>query len=199
MLTVGFDLDLTLLESRPGIRRSLDALSAETGVAVDPDVVIARLGAKLEDELSEWFPAKDVPHACERYRAHYWEFCVDGGTLLMPGARSSVDAVHALGGRAFAITAKAEAHSHRCLDTVGLALDGVIGHVHGDEKATALRAIGAQIYIGDTISDVRAGVAANAIAIGVATGMHNAEELGAAGANPVFASLDEFPAWLAAQ
>ena len=101
-------------------------------------------------------------------------------------------------GRAFAITAKSEPHSHRCLETVGLELDGVVGHVHGDEKAAALRELAAQIYVGDTIADVRAGVAANVISIGVTTGMHDAQELGDAGADRVFASLDEFPAWLAA-
>ena len=195
MLVVGFDLDLTLLESRPGIRLSLEALSAETGVAIDPDVVIGRLGPKLEEELAHWFPPEEVAHACERYRAHYWDLCVDDGTLLMPGARESVEAVRVRGGRAFAITAKSEPHSHRCLDVVGLELDGVVGHVHGDEKATALRNLGAQIYVGDTIADIRAGVAANVISIGVATGMHNAKELGDAGADHVFASLDEFPAW----
>jgi phosphoglycolate phosphatase len=177
----------------------MEALSAETGVAIDPDVVIARLGPKLEEELAYWFPASEVAHACERYRAHYWDLCVDGGTLLMSGARQSIDAVHARGGRAFAITAKSEPHSHRCLDVVGLELDGVVGHVHGEEKATALREIGAQIYVGDTIADVRAGVAANVISIGVTTGMHNEDDLRDAGADHVFASLDEFPAWLAAQ
>jgi phosphoglycolate phosphatase len=197
MLVVGFDLDLTLLESRPGIRASLEALSAETGVPIDADVVIGRLGQKLEDELAEWFPAQDVSHACERYRAHYWDLCVDGGTRLMPGARESVDAVHERGGRAIAVTAKAEPHSHRCLDTVGLELDGVVGHVHGEEKGKALRELGAHIYVGDTIADVRAGVIAGTTAIGVATGMHSAAELADAGADLVLESLTAFPGWFA--
>ena len=42
MLTVGFDLDMTLVDSRPGIRASMDALAQETGVPIDVDVVIAR-------------------------------------------------------------------------------------------------------------------------------------------------------------
>ena len=51
MLTVGFDLDMTLIDSRPGIRASLRALTEETGVPIDADVVIGRLGPKLEWEL----------------------------------------------------------------------------------------------------------------------------------------------------
>ena len=34
-LVVGFDLDMTLVDSRPGIAVTLDALSAETGHAID--------------------------------------------------------------------------------------------------------------------------------------------------------------------
>ena len=56
-MTVGFDLDMTLVDSRPGIRASMRALTEETGVPVDVDVVINRLGPKLEWELAHWFPA----------------------------------------------------------------------------------------------------------------------------------------------
>jgi phosphoglycolate phosphatase len=34
-LTVGFDLDMTLIDSRPGIKAAYDRLSAETGVYID--------------------------------------------------------------------------------------------------------------------------------------------------------------------
>jgi phosphoglycolate phosphatase len=194
---VGFDLDMTLLDTRPGIRLSMNALSAETGVPIDADVVIGRLGPKLEDELGNWFPIEDVPAMCTRYRDHYYELCVDGGTLLLPGARESVEAVHALGGVVLAVTAKAELHSKRCLDEVGLHADVIIGHVHGDEKRDALIEHNATAYVGDTIADVRAAVGARVHAIGVATGMHSVEELTAAGATVVMRSLEEFPAWLA--
>jgi phosphoglycolate phosphatase len=196
-VVIGFDLDMTLLDSRPGIRLSLGALSAETGVPIDADVVIGRLGPKLEDELAHWFPIEDVPAMCARYRAHYYEHCVDGGTFLLPGARASVEAVHARGGRVLAVTAKSEPLSKRCLDEVGLRADVIVGHVHGDEKRDALIEHGATAYVGDTIADVRAAVDAGVHAIGVATGMHDVDELTAAGATIVMRSLEEFPAWLA--
>ena len=101
---VGFDLDMTLLDSRPGIRLSMQALAAETGVGIDAELVLSRLGPKLDNELAQWFPIDDVPAMCDRYRAHYYNHCVDGGTLLLPGARESVDAVRQRGGRVLAIT-----------------------------------------------------------------------------------------------
>jgi phosphoglycolate phosphatase len=197
MLTVGFDLDMTLVDSRPGIRASMDALSQETGVSIDVDVVINRLGPKLEWELAHWFPTERVAHACKRYRAHYWEHCVGAGTLLLPGARAAVDAVRARDGQVLVVTAKSESLAHRCLKAVGLKADAVVGHVYGDEKRDALVAHGASIYVGDTITDVKSALDASVTAVGVTTGPDDRSALLAADAGVVFDSLAEFPDWLA--
>ena len=122
-MIVGFDLDLTLVDSRPGIRMSMCALAAETGVAIDVEAVLGRIGPKLEWELANWFPESDVPRMADRYRELYWDHCVGDGTSLLPGARESVDAVHARGGRVLVITAKSEPLAHRCLESVGIAAD----------------------------------------------------------------------------
>jgi phosphoglycolate phosphatase len=196
MLTVGFDLDMTLVDSRPGIRASMAALTQETGVPIDVEIVIDRLGPKLEWELAQWFPADQVAHACKRYRAHYWEHCVGAGTLLLPGAQAAVDAVRARSGRVLIVTAKSESLAHRCLKTVGLKADAVVGHVYGDEKRDALREHGATIYVGDTVTDVQSALGASATAVAVTTGPDDGTELLAAGAGVVLDSLAEFPAWL---
>jgi phosphoglycolate phosphatase-like HAD superfamily hydrolase len=60
---VGFDLDMTLIDSRPQILASFRVLAAETGVAIDAAVVAGRLGLKLEDELGNWFPLPAIPAA----------------------------------------------------------------------------------------------------------------------------------------
>jgi len=197
MLTVGFDLDMTLVDSRPGIRASMAALSKETGVPIDADVVIDRLGPKLEWELAHWFPADQVAHACKRYRPHYWEHCVGGGTILLPGARAAVDAVREREGRVLVVTAKSESLAHRCIKEVGLKADVVVGHVYGDEKRDALIAQQATVYVGDTITDVKSALDAAATAVGVATGPDDRQALLAAGADAVLDSLEQFPEWLA--
>ena len=51
---VGFDLDMTLIDSRPGIRAAYRALTAKTGVWVDADLAVTRLGPPLRTELAEW-------------------------------------------------------------------------------------------------------------------------------------------------
>ena len=49
---VGFDLDMTLIDSRRAILASWAALAAETGIPVDLAEVDWRLGAKLKDEIA---------------------------------------------------------------------------------------------------------------------------------------------------
>jgi phosphoglycolate phosphatase len=197
MLIVGFDLDLTLLESRPGIRASLQRLSDETGVAIDVDLVVGRLGPKLEWELAHWFPADEVDRMSDRYREIYWDECTGDGTTLLPGARAAVGAVREREGGVVIVTAKSAPLAFRCLATVGIEADAVAGHVHGDEKRDALRDHGVGIYVGDTVADVRAAVDASALAVGVTTGPDDARALVAANADLVLDSLVDFPAWLA--
>ena len=92
MATVGFDLDLTLCDTRPGIVAAFAALAAETGVPVDGELIVTRLGPKLESELTNWFPAERIAEAAGIYRHHYDTTCRTGTTPL-PGAVELVDAL----------------------------------------------------------------------------------------------------------
>ncbi|WP_419184106.1 HAD family hydrolase, partial [Streptomyces caniscabiei] len=71
MLTVGFDLDMTLIDSRPGIHACYVALAARTGAYIDADLAITRLGPPLADELAHWFPAAEIPAMADLYREMY--------------------------------------------------------------------------------------------------------------------------------
>jgi len=68
---VGFDLDMTLIDSRRAIMAAFAAVAADTGVPINPAAVDSRLGIKLEDELAFWFPADQVAPAMRIYREHY--------------------------------------------------------------------------------------------------------------------------------
>ena len=85
----------------------LARLISETGVVLDVETVIARLGPPLEIELAHWVEPDRITDLAARYRAHYLEIGVPGSTLL-PGARDAIDAVHAHGGRSIVVTAKEE-------------------------------------------------------------------------------------------
>jgi phosphoglycolate phosphatase len=196
-LTVGFDLDMTLIDSRPGIRAAYEALSAETGVYVDAGLAVSRLGPPLEEELAHWFPAEQIPPVAERYRALYPRYAITP-SLALSGAREALRAVGDAGGRTLVVTAKHEPNAKLHLEHLGLQPDTVVGGLWAEAKAEALREHGAQVYVGDHTGDVRGARAAGALAVTVPTGPCDAHALVAAGADVVLAGgLPDFPAWLA--
>ncbi|MGV9690734.1 HAD family hydrolase [Streptomyces sp. NPDC003444] len=193
-LTVGFDLDLTLLDTRPGIKATWEAFAAETGAAIDADLVVTRLGPPLEHEMAYWFPQERVPEMVSRYRALYPEYAI-GPTVPMPGAEDALRAVREAGGRTLVVTAKNGPHAELHFARLGIEPDAVVGGLWAEGKAEALRAHGARVYVGDHTGDVRGAAAANALSVAVATGPCPAEELREAGADVVLTDLTDFRAW----
>ncbi|MGW1882249.1 HAD family hydrolase [Streptomyces sp. NPDC001970] len=196
-LTVGFDLDMTLIDSRPGIHAAYRALSAETGVHIDADLAVTRLGPPLEQELAHWFPEDRIQEIGDRYREIYPTHAI-APTLAMPGAREAVAAVQALGGRAIVVTAKHEPNAKLHVEHLGIRPDAVIGRLWAEAKAVALREHGARVYVGDHTGDVRGARTAGALSVAVPTGPCREGELREAGADVVLPDLTAFPAWVAA-
>jgi phosphoglycolate phosphatase len=197
MRVVGFDLDMTLIDSRPQTMAAFAALARETGTPIDLAAVDRRLGIKLEDEITNWFPADEQAEAVSMYRRHYVRLAEEQ-TLVLPGAREALAAVRAAGDRAVIITAKHPISVEPSLRAARLAPDEVFSHVHGPEKAAVLRRLRASAYVGDTPPDMAAAVAADVPAVGVATGSFGARELYQAGARVVLDSLTGFESWYSA-
>jgi phosphoglycolate phosphatase-like HAD superfamily hydrolase len=189
---VGFDLDMTLIDSRRAILQSFAGVAADTGVAIDPAGVTSRLGIKLEAELAYWFPPGEVAEAVRIYRSHYLRLAGPLTTRL-PGAAEAIAAVRAAGARAVVITAKYELTARLSLEGVGLSADELYADAHGPEKGVILKEIGAAVYVGDTPADMAAAAIAGAHAVGVTTGSFTAADLRAAGAADVLPALTDFP------
>jgi phosphoglycolate phosphatase len=190
---VGFDLDMTLIDSRRVILESFARLAADTGVAIDPAGVTGRLGIKLETELAYWFPPAEIQRSVQVFRSHYLRL-LGPLTTRLPGAAEALAAVRAAGARSVVITAKYELTARLSLEGVGLAADELFADAHGPEKAEVLKAIGAAVYVGDTPADMEAAATAGAHAVGVTTGSFTGADLRAAGAADVLSSLADFPA-----
>ena len=191
-LMVGFDLDMTLVDSRPGIAAAYRALTARTGVPVDADAVVSRLGPPLRVEMARWFPPEQVEEAVSVFRELYPAYAITP-TVPMPGAVAAIGAVHARGGRVMVVTSKIGRLAKLHLDHLGLAVDELAGDLFAEEKATALRAHGATLYVGDHVADMAAAEAAGIPGVGVATGPCSEDELRAAGARLVLDDLTGFP------
>uniref|UniRef100_UPI0034205AD1 HAD family hydrolase n=1 Tax=Streptomyces sp. NPDC052109 TaxID=3155527 RepID=UPI0034205AD1 len=194
-LTVGFDLDMTLIDSRPGIHACYTALAERTGTYIDADLAVTRLGPPLAEELVNWFPAEQVPAMADLYREMYPSIAI-AATPAMDGAREAVTAVRAAGGRTMVVTAKYEPNAKLHLSHLGIEPDVVVGDLWAEQKAEALREYGAGVYVGDHIGDVRGARTAGALSVAVATGPCSAAELRAAGAEVVLDDLFAFPDWL---
>ena len=194
-LVVGFDLDMTLIDPRRGVRTALHALSQDTGVAIDVELVVSTLGPPLETALSPWFDGDALERACWRYRDLHGAILVDH-TDPMPGAVEAVGAVRDQGGTVIVVTAKYEPHAHTSLTAVGIEADLVVGWKYGPAKGAVLRDHGAQVYVGDHPADVVAAHVGGSLCVAVATGSAPASTLRAAGAEVVLSSLLLFPTWL---
>ncbi|HEU4347817.1 MAG TPA: HAD family hydrolase [Actinoplanes sp.] len=189
---VGFDLDMTLIDSRAGIAATYRALTAATGVYVDADLAISRLGPPLRAELREWFPAEEVEHAVATYRALYPGHAL-GPTMPMPGAVAALDTVRARGLRVVVVTSKLGRLAELHLAHLGLIADEVAGDLFAEGKAAALTEHGARWYVGDHVGDMVAATTAGVPGVGVTTGPCTAAELWKAGATWVLPDLTAFP------
>lgn len=194
-LVVGFDLDLTLIDSRPGIAATFRVLSAETGVYIDADATVTRLGPPLAVEMAYWFPPEEVETASDHYRRLYPSTAIDTSPQ-MPGAALAVEAVRSYGGSPVVITGKYAPNARLHLTHLGLDVDAVAGNAWADGKVAAMLEYGVRIYVGDHPGDMMSAVGAGAHAVGVLTGHHTAAELIEAGAGAVLESLIDFPAFL---
>lgn len=197
-MMVGFDLDMTLADTRKGIGAVYTALSAETGVFIDVPLVTSRLGPPLESELAHWYPAERVVVMAKRFRELYPELAIPA-TEAMLGAAAALESVRAAGGRTMVVTAKNERDARATVAFLGLPVDVVAGGLWAAAKGAALREHSAVTYVGDHTGDVDAARAAGAYSLAVATGGIGAAALAAYGADHVLPDLTAFPAWLAVQ
>lgn len=193
---IGFDLDMTLVDSAAGIGAAAAAALAEQGLRVAPEDARPWLGLPLEEVLARLAPGADVAAATVAYRRCYADLAVPLTTAL-PGAAEALAAVRGLpGGRVVVVSTKREPAVHATLRHVGLAADEVHGGVFGADKAGPLRRAGVDAFVGDHPGDMVAARAAGVPAVGVSTGPHPASGLLAAGADVVLPGLVDLPEWL---
>lgn len=198
MPVIGFDLDMTLVDSADAIVDSVAHTCRHFGGTVDEDVVRAGVGLPLEVVFPDFIPEVPYAEALVVYRERYLSHGLAMQSLL-PGAQESLASVVDDGYRIVVVSAKKDTHVRAVLEEVGLSsyVADIVGERFAETKAEALRDHGALAYVGDHTGDVRGAIGAGAVAVAVATGPTSADDLRAAGADVVLADLTEFPAWWA--
>ncbi len=194
-LVVGFDLDMTLIDTRPGFAATLRALVSETGVAVDVESMCESLGPPLDHMLAPYFPAERLSGLVDRFRVLYPDHAV-AATAALTGAHDALASVRAHGGRCVVVTGKFTPNAALHVEALQFEIDHLAGEVWGVGKAGVLRDQGASVYVGDHVHDVEGALAAGATSVSVLTGGSSEAELRAAGTHVVLPSLEAFPEWL---
>ncbi|WP_254185378.1 HAD family hydrolase [Nocardioides panacis] len=133
-LVVGFDLDMTLIDTRPGFAATLSVLAEETGTVLDVEDLSNRLGPPLDLMLAPHYPAEDLPGLVARFRAHYPAHAI-APTGTFPGAHAALDAVRRHGGRSVVVTGKYRPNAALHLEALDLDADALVGEVWGSARA----------------------------------------------------------------
>ncbi|WP_447005424.1 HAD family hydrolase [Saccharothrix isguenensis] len=195
-LTVGFDLDMTLIDPRPGMAAVMDAVAAESGYPLDGAHFAANLGPPLDMVYREsGVPEADIPDLVALFRALYPEVVIPA-TVALPGAAQALAVVRELGGTTIVVTGKYRANAALHLAALDWEVDHLFGELWSTGKAEALKMHGAAVYVGDHVGDVRGAKAAGAVSVGVVSGPCSGDELAAEGADVVLPDLTAFPDWL---
>ena len=180
---VAFDMDMTLVDSRPVSRRVLERLVAEHGYDLDVELLMERYGLPM----SSW-----LPEGCDHELFQALQLQDVTSAEPMPGALEAVAAARALGNRVIVVTAAPRPVVLEILRELDLVVDRVWAGVWAAEKAGPLREAGSWAFVGDHADDMSAAHEAGAVAVGVATGTSRPS-----GADVVLDDLTAFASWLA--
>jgi phosphoglycolate phosphatase len=196
-LIVGFDLDLTLVDSHERILSAYIRALRDLGVKVSRQELTPHLGMPLLHTAAAVGAAVDADALVLLYR-HYYDEPGASPTLPMAGAPEALAAVRAAGGRTVVVSAKFTPAVHKALAEAGLTdlVDVAYGELFAQDKAAALIAERACIYVGDHPGDMAAARTAGAYAVGVTTGANDEAALLAAGADLALPDLARFVSWL---
>lgn len=196
MRAIGFDLDMTLVDSADGIVASVQHVVAQYGVDADGGEIRSTIGLPLDHVFPRWLPDEPYDVLLAAYRAHYREHGIPL-TRPMPGAAEAIAMVRSRGEQVLVVTAKYGAVAGLALEAAGLDADVIVGDLFAEGKATALREHAAWAYVGDHPGDIRAARSAGVHSIAVATGPTSLEELRAVEPDVVLPDLTHLPDWLA--
>jgi phosphoglycolate phosphatase len=197
-----FDLDGTLVDSRPAIVGGLNATLRALG---EPERTEAELVARIGPPIHEtwaWLLARrveEVGDVVDAYRERYVATMLDG-TLLYPGVPRLLDRLAADGYLLGVATSKSQAAAVALLEHLGLdhhfaTIRGPVPPSTEDKATTVARALAAlglptgagAVLVGDREHDVRGAHAHGLAVIGAAWGYGAPGELAAAGAEHIAA------------
>jgi phosphoglycolate phosphatase-like HAD superfamily hydrolase len=180
---IAFDLDMTLVDSRPVSQRALERLVSEYGAHLNIEMLMSAYGIPL----SRWLPANIDGVLFRTLQAQDIALAVP-----LPGAHVAVAAVSEAYARTVVVTSAPIAIATGMLRSTGLCVDTVRASVWAEDKGKPIREEKCWAFVGDHADDMLAAQQAGVIAVGVNTGTSRP-----LGAHVELDDLTAFPTWLA--
>ena len=194
-LVIGFDLDMTLIDTVVGFAATLEVLGAELGVDVPDRGADLQARAAAGADARAPLPAEQIRAAGDRFREIYPDR--RGADAGVPGrARGAGRRTPPRTDAIVLVTGKYTPNAQLHVDHLGLDVDASRAGCGEPGRARRCPARGRDIYVGDHVHDVEGAQAAGILSVSVLTGGCTREELEAAGTDVVLTDLTEFPAWL---
>jgi phosphoglycolate phosphatase-like HAD superfamily hydrolase len=209
-----FDIDGTLMQAPGSGRAAFDAVFAERHAVADASAGI-RYGGKTDPAIvEEIFVARlgrpptagETAAFLDAYLPLLRRLLVDRGVRVLDGVAEALAYLKPRPGVVLGVaTGNVRAGAEAKLEAAGLARWFELGgygcdsHLRAElvaraiERGRARGEVREVVVVGDTIHDIAAARACRATVCAVATGGDPAEALG--GADAVFASMSELPAW----
>lgn len=173
MVTIAFDLDMTLVDTSKAILWSVKSALAEFNESVSDELIERSIGLPLIQTLESALNSKQK--AVEIYERYQEVYQKDGYLLAqqMPGAKATLESLHESGHKIIIITAKKEKLAIQQLQFCDLPFNLIQGSCFRETKTSALLEVKAKFFVGDHIEDYLAAERASVPFIGVNFNQHS--------------------------
>lgn len=180
MANIGFDLDMTLVNSSKAIFESAVEALHEFDLVAPEGLIEQSIGLPLLATLKK-FTENEL--LAEQIFERYQEIYLERGfrrAFGMPNARETVDLIRSQGHRVVIITAKNSALAHKQLTHCEIKFDELVGSAFSAGKMEAMLKTKCALYVGDHEADFQSAHAAGVEFIGILTNPYsNLENLAA--------------------
>ena len=169
MLTIGFDLDMTLVDTSKAIVFSVKKALNEIGHNSPSNLIESSIGLPMLETLESFLKNPEIARSVyERYQEIYFKEGFHLGTLL-PGVEKTLKLLNQDGHKIVIITAKREKLALRQLSFCNLPYDILKAGCFGKMKSKAMLECSVEVYVGDHLEDFRAAEDVGVLFVGVSS------------------------------
>lgn len=187
---MGFDLDMTLVDSSKAILVTTQTVLKGFNVEVSEQVIRHSVGLPIKESFKKWI-GDGYLQAYELYVAHYQSTGYLESQAL-PGARELLLDLLRQGIKVVVITAKNQQSAEIQLRHLLIPFSEIVGDAFQGGKTAAIKNTSCLEYVGDHVEDYKAAADAGIHFIGVATNPMQELESESNGSFQVMKTLSDF-------